>query len=68
MDSQVVRILADIAILTVKYAELEDRVSVLETNTTSWDCRIEDLEDWQEKVDDHLDNIDDHLNNIDKEL
>ena len=41
-----------------KFDKLEDRVGVLEDNTTSWDCRIEDLEEWQEKVDGHLDNID----------
>jgi septation ring formation regulator EzrA len=47
--------------LESKFDRLADRVSVLEVNTTSWDCRIEDLEDWQEKVDDHLDKIDEEL-------
>jgi chromosome segregation ATPase len=47
--------------LESKFNKLEDRVGVLEDNTTSWDCRIEDLENWQEKVDDHLDLIDKEL-------
>jgi hypothetical protein len=37
------------------WSALEDRVGVLEENTTSWDCRIEELEEWQKKVDDIID-------------
>jgi hypothetical protein len=46
------RIRRHLAMLEQKWAALEDRVAVLEENTSSWDCRIEELEEWQEEVKD----------------
>jgi hypothetical protein len=60
-DCSLELIMAEIRALKVYIANLRDRVSVLETNTASWDCRIEDLEDWQEKAEDHLDLLDKEL-------
>lgn len=43
--------------LEVLWAALEDRVAVLEENTCTWDNRLEELEEWQEKVDDQIDEL-----------
>jgi hypothetical protein len=33
---------------------LEDRIRVLEERTASHECRLEDIEEWRDKVDDKL--------------
>ena len=56
MDDPVVcRILNRLAMLEQKWSALEDRVAVMEENTSVWDCRLEELEEWQVKVDDIID-------------
>lgn len=55
MDSPFKRIMAHIEKLEQLWTALEDRVGVLEENTTNHESRLEDLEEWQEEVDDTLD-------------
>ena len=50
-------LLERIAIIEQLWAKMEDRVSVLEDATANWDCRIEDIETFQEKCEDVLDEL-----------
>ena len=50
-DPDLHRILNRLAMLEQKWSALEDRVAVMEENTSVWDCRLEELEEWQKKVD-----------------
>ena len=55
--TELAELLDRIAIMEQLWAKLEDRVSVLEDVTGNWDCRIEDLETFQEKVEDIVDEL-----------
>ena len=47
--------------LETLWSVLSDRVAILEEVTCNHESRLEDVEDWQEKVEDHLDDIDKEL-------
>lgn len=55
--TELAELLDRIAIIEQLWAKMEDRVSVLEDATANWDCRIEDIETFQEKCEDVLDEL-----------
>ena len=54
MDSLIARLIAEIEILEMKWAALEDRVAVMEEITTDHESRLEDLEEWQDEIDETM--------------
>lgn len=58
MDSPFKRVMAHIKKLEQLWAALEDRVSVLEEQSTDNRNRIEDLEEWQDEINNCLEKED----------
>ena len=54
MDKLLARILHQLECLEMKWTRLEDRVDVIEERTCANFNRLDEVEEWQEKVDDKL--------------